>query len=188
MEDFKAWQRGLSSCRPSQNEHDQGAIGVENLTQSDFSKMLKNHVLFMEHDRQYNLAVFHKDSSTHLGGMTVTINARSSFQSGYISFYIHNNHWRKGYGSEAVKATLEICFEQLRLFRIEATVLENNTASRSVLEKAKFQCEGLKHKFQHNGEEWMDVMIYSTRADLWGYDDLKPEIRWNAKEELINPT
>ena len=63
-----------------------------------------------------------------------------------IGYWIGENYWRQGYGSEAIDAILNMAFNKLGLRRVEAHVHEGNPSSGKLLEKLNFKLEGMKRK------------------------------------------
>ncbi|ENO18708.1 GNAT family acetyltransferase [Schaalia cardiffensis F0333] len=66
----------------------------------------------------------------------------------------------KGYGSSAVKHVIQWAQEDLDLHRLEAWILEGNTASETLFARLGFTCEGkLRNRYFHNSIH-KDVNIY----------------------------
>ena len=59
-----------------------------------------------------------------------------------ITYDVHPDLWGQGVGSHACAAALAWGFEARHWMRVQATVLEENAASRRVLEKCGFELEG----------------------------------------------
>ncbi len=60
-----------------------------------------------------------------------------------IGYHILTPYWGKGYATEATRALLGWCFENLDLHRIQADCTDGNLGSERVLLKSGFQVEGL---------------------------------------------
>src|SRR5829696_8837983 len=56
-----------------------------------------------------------------------------------LGYWVGRPFWGRGYATLAVKLVLEFAFQNLRLGRVYASVLETNAASRRVLEKNGFE-------------------------------------------------
>lgn len=65
---------------------------------------------------------------------------------GTVGYWLGTKFHRKGYGSEALKALLDLGFKKLKLNRIEAGVFVGNPSSGLLLEKYGFKYEGCKRK------------------------------------------
>jgi ribosomal-protein-alanine N-acetyltransferase len=68
---------------------------------------------------------------------------------------------RQGIATEAVSAMLDHCFRELHLHRVQAFIHPDNTASRAVVEKFGFRCEGLLRDNERVGDVWHDEMLYA---------------------------
>lgn len=78
-----------------------------------------------------------------------------------IGYKIDKNCRRRGYAREAISTGCDIMFNDLKLHRIEASVLPDNIASCRLLEGLGFEQEGLmKSKIRLNGT-WKDHYLYS---------------------------
>jgi RimJ/RimL family protein N-acetyltransferase len=80
---------------------------------------------------------------------------------GYTGAYAQ---WRKGYMTEAVRATIQWAFEQPAIRRVYATADAENIPSQRVMEKAGMQREGLLRKegiHPNISPEPRDCYIYS---------------------------
>jgi ribosomal-protein-alanine N-acetyltransferase len=61
-------------------------------------------------------------------------------------YWLGEEYWRQGYGSEALSVLLNFGFKKLKLRRIEAGVFAGNPASGKLLEKFGAKREGIKRK------------------------------------------
>ena len=65
---------------------------------------------------------------------------------------------------------LDHCFGALRLHRVQAFIQPDNAASRALVEKLGFCCEGLLRDNLRVGEAWRDELLYA----LLGTDRRRP--------------
>ncbi|HXE72424.1 MAG TPA: GNAT family protein [Candidatus Nitrosotenuis sp.] len=64
-------------------------------------------------------------------------------------------YWGKGYGSDAVDTLCRFAFQELRLHRLYARVLEYNERARRTFEKLGFRLEGTEREtYYHQGRYW----------------------------------
>ena len=68
---------------------------------------------------------------------------------------------RKGLMSEAVKAILQLGFQELELNRIEANVDIQNIPSIKILEKNNFRKEVILREHVYNSDHFSDSVLYS---------------------------
>ncbi|HLP59098.1 MAG TPA: GNAT family N-acetyltransferase [Candidatus Deferrimicrobium sp.] len=78
-----------------------------------------------------------------------------------IAYVLEPAYWRRGIMSEAIKAVLQMGFEQMTLHSVEGNVNPANIASIKILEKFNFRKEAYyKENFYFNGK-FVDTIIYS---------------------------
>ncbi len=80
-----------------------------------------------------------------------------------IGYELSESYWHRGIMTEAVNEVLSIGFNQLGLVRIQATVAEENIASRTLLAKFNFKEEGFLRQYECHSVtgECRDMFIYS---------------------------
>ncbi len=62
-----------------------------------------------------------------------------------VGYVLHPDYWGKGLAPEALKRLMRFGFSELRLHRLVARIMEENTASKRVAEKCGFRQESI-HK------------------------------------------
>lgn len=63
-------------------------------------------------------------------------------QCGEAGYVLNKNYWGQGLATEALSEIIRFAFEVLKLERLESRYMEENTASRRVMEKAGMTFEG----------------------------------------------
>ena len=63
-----------------------------------------------------------------------------------VGYWLGEDYWKKGYGSEALEAVMNFAFRKLKLNRLEAGVFAGNPSSGRLLEKYGFKKEGYKRQ------------------------------------------
>jgi len=86
-----------------------------------------------------------KESGEVIGGIGLS-GIKFDQGTGTIGYWLGTSHHRKGYGSEALEALIDLAFKRLKLRRLEAGVIVGNPSSGVLLEKYGFKLEGLKRK------------------------------------------
>jgi [ribosomal protein S5]-alanine N-acetyltransferase len=87
-------------------------------------------------------------------------------QRGEIAYWIGRPYWWQGYATEAAKRVVRFGFEELNLNRVYAHVLQRNTASARVLQKAGLQYEGTQRHAVRQDDGFEDLDFYGQiRAD-----------------------
>lgn len=82
-----------------------------------------------------------------------------------IAYYFSPEYWRMGLATEAVKEVTRFGFNELKLHRIQATVMPDNTPSLKVLEKAGFVEEGVLKKYMFGREFHDTIMLAAVREE-----------------------
>ena len=83
------------------------------------------------------------------------------FRTGELGYYLGEQFWGRGIGSEAVRQMCAYIFEYTDIVRIFAEPFAYNTASCHILEKNGFQLEGtLKKNAMKNGR-LLDMNLYA---------------------------
>ncbi|WP_099468648.1 GNAT family N-acetyltransferase [Konateibacter massiliensis] len=83
------------------------------------------------------------------------------FRTAEMGYYISEQYWGKGIGTNGVKQTCSYIFEHTDIIRIFAEPFAYNTASCHVLEKAGFQFEGLLRSNAVKNGKVLDMKMYS---------------------------
>ena len=78
-----------------------------------------------------------------------------------IGYIVDPARQRQGIATEAVSAMLDFCFGELGLHRVQAFIHPDNTASRALVEKLGFRCEGLLRDNLRVGDVWRSDMLYA---------------------------
>jgi RimJ/RimL family protein N-acetyltransferase len=85
-----------------------------------------------------------------------------------LGWVLDPEHSGHGYASEAVRALLRICFEDLGLRRVSAECFAANEASWRLMERVGMRREA--HNLRdslHRSGDWLDGMGYALLADEW---------------------
>jgi RimJ/RimL family protein N-acetyltransferase len=91
----------------------------------------------------YNFGIELKSEHAIIGG--IGLHHIDKYQgTATIGYWLGQNYWRNGYGSEALENLLDLAFKKLKLRRLEAGVLVGNPSSGKLLEKYGFKQEGMK--------------------------------------------
>lgn len=83
-----------------------------------------------------------------------------------LAYALSEDHWGRGYTTEASLALMGYCFKEFSLKRIQARCKVENTASAKVMEKVGMTLEGtLKSSVFHRNRFW-DMHIYAKVINL----------------------
>jgi RimJ/RimL family protein N-acetyltransferase len=82
-----------------------------------------------------------------------------------VGYWLGEDHWGRGIATEALSMFTRHLFSDVRLLRLFALPLAENTGSIRVLEKAGYTCEGLLRA---------SCVKYGLRRDQWMYACINP--------------
>lgn len=82
-----------------------------------------------------------------------------------MSYYFSPVYWGLGLATEAVKEVTRFGFDELKLHRIQATVMPDNAPSLKVLKKVGFIEEGVMKKYLFGKEFHDTIMLAAVREE-----------------------
>jgi ribosomal-protein-alanine N-acetyltransferase len=126
-----------------------------------YIRFFKNSNYLANMDRAYSFLIFNIEDKSLLGGVNVGNVRRGVSQSASLGYWIGKQHCKKGYMKEALDILIPSLFLNLQLNRIEAAILENNIASKNLLNKIGFKKEGKLRRYLKINGEWQDHILYS---------------------------
>jgi RimJ/RimL family protein N-acetyltransferase len=113
-------------------------------------------------------AIHKKDGDVLIGcGDIAYINSYNQRCSLGITLGYDKQNWGKGYASEALRAVIAFCFNELSMNRIEAEIYEFNLRSIRLFEGLGFTREGVKRQFVFKDGAYKDEFIYSLLKKDW---------------------
>jgi RimJ/RimL family protein N-acetyltransferase len=86
---------------------------------------------------------------------------------GDLGIWIAPPYWGEGYGTAASELIVDYAFTERNLHRVEARVIETNTASRRIWESLGFEHEGVLRESEFMDGEYRDMHLYGVLADEW---------------------
>jgi [ribosomal protein S5]-alanine N-acetyltransferase len=123
----------------------------------------------------YTFFVFLGEGHRQLaGGVTLSNIRRRVAQTCSLGYWMSVGHAGKGVMTEAVARLLPFVFTDLRLHRIEAACLPHNTASIRVLEKCRFQKEGLAEGYLMIDGKWQDHLLFALCQERYRQGPAQP--------------
>jgi ribosomal-protein-alanine N-acetyltransferase len=137
----------------------------DDLTRSAFRRRLKRYAEDQRGDLAYAFLIFRSDDNAMVGGLTLANIRRGVAQAGSIGYWIGAPFVRKGYMTAAVRALIPYGFTTLRLHRLEAACIPDNTASIRLLERTAFKREGYARGYLCINGIWQDHLLYARLKD-----------------------
>lgn len=106
--------------------------------------------------------VFRKeDPRTVIGTVCLHDISYGAYLCSEVGYKFDKNYWHKGYAREALSQVLQIAFTDLKLHRIFARVVPENTPSIRLLTSLGFTEEGLEHKSIQIQGKWTDHLRFA---------------------------
>ncbi|UVS67869.1 GNAT family N-acetyltransferase [Nitrososphaera viennensis] len=123
----------------------------------DFIKIAQH---FGSREEDYAFGIEIKETRKIIGVISL---ARIDYQNrnAEVGYWLGKKYWGRGIAKEALLGILNFGFDNLKLFRIYASVMHPNTASVKLLEKAGFEFEGRMRKSVLKDGKWLDELRYS---------------------------
>jgi [ribosomal protein S5]-alanine N-acetyltransferase len=84
-----------------------------------------------------------------------------------MGYELDPRYWGRGYATEAASALLAFGFRELKLHRIWAQCMAENTASAHVLEKIGMRQEGRLRENVWMKDRWWDTLVYAILEHEW---------------------
>lgn len=159
-EDYERWLEGFSKRLPSQYKYDGEKMDLKDCTQEKFNNVVTEHRELADRDKIYVFGVFRKSDQKHIGMVELCTLLRREFQWGLLSYIIHNQFWKNGYGTEAVKEGIRMGFENLGYHRIEAHINVDNAPSIRLVERVGLTYECTRKGFIYEFDRWNDNHVY----------------------------
>ncbi len=106
-------------------------------------KWLKGNAKRRKENTEWNYTIIYGEEA--VGAIGVKINYHRKYV-GEIGYFVDEKYWGKGIASQAVKLIEGVCFNKLKLKRIEVLMQPENIASEKVAIKNGYQKEGLMKK------------------------------------------
>jgi [ribosomal protein S5]-alanine N-acetyltransferase len=141
----------------------------DELSRSAFRRRLRHYSREWREDLGYAFFIFRAGDGALLGGLTVSNVRRGVAQTATLGYWLGERYCGRGHMTDAVAAAMPFLFNELRLHRIEAACLPQNSASIRVLEKCGFKSEGVARQYLRIAGAWQDHLLFAMLdGDLRG--------------------
>lgn len=116
-------------------------------------------------DRAYPFFIFRTDvgETTMVGGVTLESVKRGAAQSAALGYWLGPAHQGQGLMNEALDTIVSFAFRDLKLSRLEASCLPENTRSRRLLTRCGFREEAFLRAYLQINGAWRDHLLYERR-------------------------
>ncbi len=136
----------------------------DHLSRGSFKRRIRWTTAEANAERAFAFLMFHRHDDTLIGGITVSNIRRGPSRSASLGYWVGEAHARQGYMRDAVERVAEFAFQTLNLVRLEAACLENNVASRALLERCGFRVEGIVRGYLEVNGTVRDHVLYARLA------------------------
>jgi ribosomal-protein-alanine N-acetyltransferase len=164
MADYAAWTRLRQASRDHLTPWEP-QWSADEFERSAFRRRVKHYQHEQREDLGYALAIFTLADETLVGGISLSNVRRGVTQSAQLGYWLGAAHIRQGWMTDAVSAVLPFAFFGLRLHRVEAATLPENTASIRVLERNGFAREGFARRYLKINGAWRDHVLFALIGD-----------------------
>jgi RimJ/RimL family protein N-acetyltransferase len=159
--DYESWFNGFIGRSPSFYKYDEGRPADMGLnTREWFGNWIEGFAEAARNDEMTNLGIFRKKDGLNVGKVELYTILRLDYQWGMMGYSLHNQFWKKGYGTEAVSAAADAFHDTLGFHRLELHINTDNFPSIRLAERTGFHYEGTRKKFAYENGEWTDFLIY----------------------------
>lgn len=110
---------------------------------------------------RFVMAIRLKNSNVFIGHMGLKNGKLEKNGSIELYFGLSKEYWNKGYGTEALDATISFCFNKIGIHRIFAGCDIDNLASARIMEKAGMIKESQWRKDRFRYGQWKDGLGFS---------------------------
>ena len=129
-------------------------------TKAEVRELLDKFISSYDRPDYYRWAVIEKESGICIGQIAIfLVDNKNHFCE--IEYALGRRFHRKGYATEAVRAVLDFCFNEVRFHKVQVCHREGNIASRGVIRKCGFTYEGTLRDYFFTEGKYIDRLYYS---------------------------
>lgn len=101
------------------------------------------------------------------GEMNLSSIHRGAHQNAYVGYWIDHRQAGNGYTPEALVALMQFGFDELKLHRLQISIIPRNSASRRVVEKLAIRPEGIAERYLQINGTWEDHIRFAITSEEW---------------------
>jgi len=137
-------------------------------TEADVRKFLQMFFDWRDEEprRRFQFAITLSESGQLIGSVGVRRKPENGWEAD-IGYELAAEHWGKGYATEAARAMVDFGFRELKVHRISAGCVAENTASVHVLERLGLRLEGQLRESTYFADRWWDARLYAILEEEW---------------------
>lgn len=130
-----------------------------------FRRRLARQARDWEQDRAQSFLIFRNDDQSLIGGMNINNICRGAAQFASLGYWICESVEGQGFMSEALIRTVDYCFHQVKLHRVNAACIPDNKRSIALLEKNGFVEEGFAKSYLNINGRWQDHILFGLSQE-----------------------
>lgn len=115
---------------------------------------------------RYELAICTRIDEKPIGRISIKLNW-AEIREWEIGYALHPNHWKQGFGVEAVNLIIEYAFNVLNAHRIVAYINTENLMSEKLMNRVGMVKDGTLREVRICNGKWCDESIYSMLEREW---------------------
>ena len=119
------------------------------------------------HEDYFGFLICRRADGVIVGKVNLFNLIRRGLQSGCVGYLIGKAHVRQGYATESLQLLLGFAFRKAKLHRVEADIQPHNAASRALVRRAGFSCEGLARRYVKIRGRWRDHERWALLVEDW---------------------
>ena len=120
---------------------------------------LKDYIQYNLNSDNYLCGIFKKSNNLHVGNVLLS-NIDKDNKHCDIGIFVGKDFWGEGIGTTAVVLMSDYAFNTLKLHKVIAGVVQGNTGSSKLFEKAGFILEGIKKEEFKMNDSFLDHLHY----------------------------
>jgi RimJ/RimL family protein N-acetyltransferase len=115
---------------------------------------------------KFQLAILQQTTHQLIGSCGIRM-ATAHAPEAELGYELHPDHWGQGYATEAARCILAFGFQTLRLQRVWAECLTENTGSVRVLERLGMRQQRCLRQHTLMKNRWWDSLVYAVDWAEW---------------------
>ena len=137
----------------------------DELKKAAYRRRVRHYQREQRDDLGYAFAIVRANDDMLVGGISLSNVRRGVTQTASLGYWLGQRHVGHGFMADAVAAIIPYAIYGLRLHRIEAATLPDNTASIRVLERNGFRREGYANRYLKINGDWRDHILFGIVAE-----------------------
>ena len=111
--------------------------------------------------------ICHKQDAALVGVVNLNEIVRGGFQNVYLGYYGARRFAGQGLMTEGLRLVIRYAFTQLKLHRLEANIMPDNTASLALAKRVGIRLEGFSPRYLEIAGRWRDHERWAMTVEDW---------------------